>query len=43
VGNDVRLQSQGFDPAAPYYDIEVASSASQLTITTIPSRSQGNL
>jgi len=33
VGNDVRLQSQGFDPAAPYYDIEVLSSASQLTIS----------
>ncbi|HEY7124198.1 MAG TPA: MarR family transcriptional regulator [Ktedonobacterales bacterium] len=34
VGNDVRLQSQGFDPATPYYDIEVASSASQLTINS---------
>ncbi|GHO80466.1 hypothetical protein KSD_82370 [Ktedonobacter sp. SOSP1-85] len=34
VGNDVRLQSQGFDPTTPYYDIEVASSASQLTITS---------
>jgi len=34
VGNDVRLQSHGFDPATPYYDIEVASSASQLTITS---------
>lgn len=34
LGNDVRLQSRGFDPAAPYYDIEVDSSASQLTITT---------
>ena len=34
VGNDVRLQSPGFDPATPYYDIEVASSASQLTITS---------
>jgi len=34
VGNDVRLQSTGFDPAAPYYDIEVASSANQLTITS---------
>jgi DNA-binding MarR family transcriptional regulator len=33
VGNDVRLQSQGFDPAAPYYDIDVISSASQLAIT----------
>ncbi len=34
VGNDVRLQSSGFDPATPSYDIEVASSASQLTITS---------
>jgi DNA-binding MarR family transcriptional regulator len=34
VGNDVRLQSQGFDPTAPYYDIEVASSASMVTITS---------
>jgi len=34
VGNDVRLQSPGFDPTAPYYDIEVASSASMVTITT---------
>jgi DNA-binding MarR family transcriptional regulator len=34
VGNDVRLQSEGFDPAAPYYDIEVDSSVSQLTITS---------
>jgi len=34
VGNDVRLQSPGFDPATPYYDIEVASSASQFTITS---------
>ena len=33
VGNDVRLQSQGFDSDAPFYDIEVDSSASQLTIT----------
>jgi predicted transcriptional regulator len=34
VGNDVRLQSQGFDPTAPYYDIEVDCSASQLVITS---------
>lgn len=34
VGNDVRLQSQNFDPAAPYYDIDVDSSVSHLTITT---------
>jgi DNA-binding MarR family transcriptional regulator len=32
VGNDVRLQSSGFEPIAPYYDIEVASSASMVTI-----------
>lgn len=34
LGNDVRLQSENFDPTAPYYDIEVDSSASQFTITT---------
>jgi hypothetical protein len=34
VGNNVRLQSPGFDPTAPYYDIEVASSASMVTITS---------
>ena len=34
VGHDVRLQSSGFDPTAPYYDIEVASSASMVTITS---------
>jgi DNA-binding MarR family transcriptional regulator len=34
LGNDVRLQSEGFDPSAPYYDIEVDTSASQLTITS---------
>jgi DNA-binding MarR family transcriptional regulator len=34
VGNDVRLQSPGFAPTTPYYDIEVASSASMVTITT---------
>lgn len=33
LGNDVRLQSQGFDSAAAFYDIEVDSSASHLTIT----------
>jgi DNA-binding MarR family transcriptional regulator len=33
VGNDVRLQSPDFDPAIPYYDIEVSSSASMVTIT----------
>jgi DNA-binding MarR family transcriptional regulator len=34
VGNDVRLQSPGFDPTAPCYDIEVKSSASMVTITS---------
>ena len=34
VGNDVRLQSQGFDSTVPYYDIEVASSVSMVTITS---------
>ncbi len=34
LGNNVRLQSSGFDPTAPYYDIEVASSASMVTITS---------
>jgi hypothetical protein len=33
VGNNVRLQSSDFDLAAPYYDIEVASSASMVTLT----------
>jgi DNA-binding MarR family transcriptional regulator len=34
MGNNVRLQSSGFEPNVPYYDIEVASSASMVTITT---------
>ena len=34
VGNDLRLQSQGFDPATPFYDIEIDSSAAYLTITS---------
>jgi DNA-binding MarR family transcriptional regulator len=34
LGNDMRLQSTGFDLADPYYDIEVASSVSTITITT---------
>jgi DNA-binding MarR family transcriptional regulator len=34
LGNDVRLQSQDFDPDAPYYDFEVDSMASELSITT---------
>jgi DNA-binding MarR family transcriptional regulator len=34
LGNDVRLQSPGFEPTAPYYDIEVATSVSMVTITS---------
>jgi len=34
MGNNTRLQSSGFDSTAPYYDIEVASSASMVTITS---------
>ena len=34
MGNDVRLQSPGYDAKAPHYDIEVASSASMVTITS---------
>ena len=34
VGNDVRLQSSGFELTAPYYDIEVVGSASMVTITS---------
>lgn len=34
VGNDVRLQSPGADPAAPCYDIEVVGSVSQVSITS---------
>ncbi len=34
VGANVRLQSSNFVETAPYYDIEVASSASVVTITT---------
>jgi DNA-binding HxlR family transcriptional regulator len=34
IGNDVRLQSPGFEPTAPGYDIEVTGSASMVTITT---------
>jgi len=33
VGNDVRLQSPGYEATAPGYDIEVSSSASMVTIT----------
>jgi hypothetical protein len=34
VGNDVRLQSPGYEATAPYYDIEVFGSASMVTITS---------
>lgn len=34
VGNDVRMQSSGFEPTASYYDIEVVGSASTVTITS---------
>jgi hypothetical protein len=34
VGNDVRLQSPGYDAADQRYDIEVASSASMVTVTS---------
>jgi DNA-binding MarR family transcriptional regulator len=34
VGNNARLQSPGFDPTAPCYDIEVTSYASIVTITS---------
>jgi len=33
VGNDVRLQSPGYDGTAPCYDIEVMGAASMVTIT----------
>ena len=34
LGNNVRMQSSDFEPTSPYYDIEVASSASLVTITS---------
>src|SRR5712691_10976062 len=34
LGNNVWLQNSGFDPTASYYDIEVASSTSTVTITS---------
>jgi DNA-binding MarR family transcriptional regulator len=34
MGNNVWLQSSGFEPTAPYHDIEVASSASSVIITS---------
>jgi DNA-binding MarR family transcriptional regulator len=35
LGSDVRLQSPGYDADAPGYDIEVSSSASMVTISTV--------
>ncbi len=35
VGNDMRLQSSSFQAAGAYYDIEVASSASTITIASV--------
>jgi len=32
--NNMRLQSSGFDPTAPYYDIEITSYANRVTITS---------
>jgi DNA-binding MarR family transcriptional regulator len=34
MGNNVWLQSSGFEPTVPYYNIEVASSGSMVTITS---------
>ena len=34
VGNSGWLQSSGFEPTAPHYDIEVASSGSMVTVTS---------
>jgi DNA-binding MarR family transcriptional regulator len=34
LGNDVRMQSPGFEASAPHYDIEILSSASQVTVTS---------
>ncbi|HUX20890.1 MAG TPA: MarR family winged helix-turn-helix transcriptional regulator [Spirochaetia bacterium] len=35
IGNDVVLQSTDFDPAGPYFAVEIASSASSVTISTV--------
>jgi len=34
IGHLARLQSSGFDPAGPYYDIEVTSYAQMITIAS---------
>lgn len=34
MGNGVRMQSPGFEAAAPHYDIEILSSVSGITVTT---------
>ncbi|HYG57697.1 MAG TPA: hypothetical protein VD902_06480 [Symbiobacteriaceae bacterium] len=33
IGSDVRMQGPGFNGSGPCYDIEVANSASMVTIT----------
>lgn len=35
VGNDVRLQSRDYEAGAPYYDIDLASTASMVIITAV--------
>ncbi len=35
VGNDVRVQSRDYEATAPYYDIDLASTASMVIITTV--------
>ncbi|MGZ3585229.1 MAG: MarR family winged helix-turn-helix transcriptional regulator, partial [Ktedonobacterales bacterium] len=34
MGNNIRLQSRGYEGTGPCYDIEVSSSASMVTITS---------
>ncbi len=34
IGPDARLQSPGFDPSVPYYDIDITGHASKVTITS---------
>ena len=35
MGNDVRMQSPGFQASAPHYDIEILSSVSAVTVTSL--------
>lgn len=42
MDNNVWLQSSGFEPTAPYYDIEVSSSPSMVTITLRGARRRKN-